>query len=103
MRHFRMQLKRLPAMVALGALVLPTVVSAQTAPGIRPTNQELKDTANGGKDWITYGGALNNQRYSTLTQINTTNVQNLQGAWMTRLGSGTGSKYKFEADPIVID
>jgi quinohemoprotein ethanol dehydrogenase len=33
----------------------------------------------------------------------TGNVQNLQGAWMVRLGSGNGSKYKFEADPVVVD
>jgi len=30
-------------------------------------------------------------------------VANLKGAWMTRLGSGRGTKYYFEADPIVID
>ena len=42
-----------------------------------------------GKDWITNGGDLNNQRYSTLKQINTANVKQLKGAWMTRLkGSG---------------
>ena len=36
-------------------------------------------------------------------QINTSNVQNLKGVWLSRLGSGRGSKYKFEADPIVLD
>jgi alcohol dehydrogenase (cytochrome c) len=65
--------------------------------------QELSTTINPGKDWITYGGALNGQRYSTLTQINPGNVQTLRGAWLTRLGSGRGGKYKFEADPLVID
>src|SRR5688572_23470805 len=101
-----MQIRR--ALTALGilALVLPTTVQAQTPPipGIgRPTNQELTTTQAGGKDWITYGGALNNQRYSTLNQINASNVNQLKGAWMTRLGSGRGSKYRFEADPLVID
>ena len=49
-----------------------------------------------GKDWVTNGGNLTNQRYSTLTQINTTNVKQLKGAWMTRLkGSGLGGKYSF--------
>ena len=28
-----------------------------------------------GKDWVTNGGALTNQRYSTLNQINTGNVK----------------------------
>src|SRR4029434_7481998 len=64
---------------------------------------ELKSTQSGSKDWITYGGPLSNQRYSSLDQINATTVASLKGAWMTRLGSGRGSKYYFEADPIVID
>src|ERR1043166_9404893 len=55
-----------------------------------------------GKDWITNGGNLTNQRYSTLTQINATNVKELKGAWMTRLkGSGVGGKYSFEASPLI--
>ena len=46
-----------------------------------------------GKDWVTNGGNMTNQRYSTLEQIGTTNVKQLKGAWMTRLkGSGFGGK-----------
>ena len=57
-----------------------------------------------GKDWITNGGNLTNQRYSTLKQIDTTSVTQLKGAWMTRLkGSGAGGKYSFEASPLVKD
>src|SRR6266852_8299829 len=57
-----------------------------------------------GKDWVTNGGNLTNQRYSTLKQIDTTNVTQLKGAWMTRLkGSGAGGKYSFEASPLVKD
>jgi len=56
------------------------------------------------KDWVTNGGNLTNQRYSTLKQIDTTNVKQLKGAWMTRLnGSGFGGKYSFEATPLVKD
>src|SRR6516225_9606821 len=55
-----------------------------------------------GKNWVTNGGNLTNQRYSTLTQINTSNVKQLKGAWMTRLkGSGLNAKYSFEASPLV--
>ena len=57
-----------------------------------------------GKDWVTNGGNLTNQRYSTLKQIDTTNVKQLKGAWMTRLkGSGLGGKYSLEATPLVKD
>ena len=37
-----------------------------------------------GKDWVTNGGNLTNQRYSLQKQIDTTNVKQLKGAWMTR-------------------
>jgi quinohemoprotein ethanol dehydrogenase len=57
-----------------------------------------------GKDWVTNGGNLTNDRYSTLKQIDTTNVGKLKGAWMTRLkGSGLGGKYSLEASPLVKD
>src|SRR3984893_17733093 len=57
-----------------------------------------------GKDWVTNGGNLTNNRYSTVKQIDTTNVRQLKGAWMTRLkGSGLGGKYSFEASPLVKD
>jgi alcohol dehydrogenase (cytochrome c) len=84
------------------ALLFPASLSAQTGPRTIVT-QELAQTQNGGNDWITYGGAMNNQRYSTLDKINTSNVSQLRGMWMSRLGSGLGSKYRFEADPLVVD
>ena len=57
-----------------------------------------------GKDWVTNGGNMTNQRYSTLKQINTGNVKQLKGAWMARLnGSGIGGKYSAEATPLVKD
>ncbi|HET6195600.1 MAG TPA: PQQ-binding-like beta-propeller repeat protein, partial [Acetobacteraceae bacterium] len=57
-----------------------------------------------GKDWVTNGGNMTNQRYSTLKQIDTSNVGQLKGAWMTRLkGSGMGGKYSLEATPLVKD
>ncbi len=93
-----------PLVLALvaGAMMFPGNLAAQSAPRTI-TTQELAQTKNGGNDWITYGGALNNQRYSTLNQITTANVAQLKGVWMTRLGSGRGSKYRFEADPLVVD
>ncbi len=56
------------------------------------------------KDWVTSGGNLTNQRYSTLKQINTSNVKQLNGAWRARLSrSGYGNKYSAEATPLVKD
>ncbi len=84
-------------------LGLPAAASAQPTPSNRPTQQDLASTRSGGKDWITYGGSVFDQRYSTLDQINVSNASQLRGAWLTRLGSGKGSKYRHEADPLVID
>lgn len=40
----------------------------------------------GGADWLTIGGNLSDQRYSTLDQVSTANVSNLKVAWDTHLG-----------------
>jgi len=93
------------AMLLCAILLLPSTAAAQgQAPSFRsPTQQELSSTKAASTNWITYGGALNNERYSTLDQINTGNVGQLKGAWLTRLNSGRGTKYRFEPDPLVID
>ena len=42
------------------------------------------------KEWPVVGGDLGNTRYSPLSQMNTTTVKTLKGAWMARLSSGFG-------------
>jgi alcohol dehydrogenase (cytochrome c) len=59
------------------------------------------------QNWLTYYGAYNGQRYSTLDQINTENVKRLVPAWVFQAGT-TGliagsSTYSFEATPLVVD
>ena len=95
----RVPLSRIVASFVLGLTLLPSSSFAQAAPTVRPTQSDLATAKAAGKDWFTYGGSVFNQRFSTLDQINTGNVAGLKGAWMTRLGSGKGAKYKFEADP----
>jgi quinohemoprotein ethanol dehydrogenase len=54
--------------------------------------------------WVTNGGSLSNQRYSPLDRIDTENVGDLKGIWMTDLeDSGTAAKYSAEAQPLVHD
>ena len=85
--------------VALGLLLLAAMPVRAADPEIDRLVQSPV-----GKDWVTNGGNLTNQRYSILKQIDTTNVKQLKGAWMTRLkGSGLGGKYSFEATPLVND
>src|SRR5216683_2881114 len=88
-----------PVLLFLGLLVSGAVPVRAADPEIDRLVQSPV-----GKDWITNGGNMTNQRYSTLKQIDTTNVKQLKAAWMTRLkGSGLGGKYSFEATPLVKD
>jgi quinoprotein glucose dehydrogenase len=54
------------------------------------------------RDWPVYGGNAEGMRYSTLTQINRSNVSQLQIAWQFDPGEGTPNG-RFQAQPIVID
>src|SRR5215831_10280116 len=73
----------------LTARLLPTLLAVYLlSPGaVCAADTEIDRLLQGpvGKDWVTNGGNLSNQHYSTLTQIDTTNVKQLKGAWMTRL------------------
>jgi alcohol dehydrogenase (cytochrome c) len=88
-----------PALIVLGVLLLG-------AAPLRAADLEIDHLLQSpvGKDWVTNGGNLTNQRYSTLKQINTENVKQVKGSWMARLnGSGIGGKYSAEATPLVKD
>jgi quinoprotein glucose dehydrogenase len=59
-------------------------------------------------DWPTYGHDPGGQRFSPLSQINTSNVESLKVAWTYRTGDAyappSGSKStQFEATPIYVD
>lgn len=55
-------------------------------------------------NWLTNGGNVLNQRYSPLTEINSSNVAKLKAEWQAHLnGSGVGPPYSGEAQPIVHD
>jgi quinohemoprotein ethanol dehydrogenase len=56
----------------------PKLASAITpAPAFTPGQEQLS----AGDDWLTAGGGLNDQRHSTLTQVNAGNVSGLKLAW----------------------
>ena len=78
---------------AAASLLSARAASAQDAAGVAQPS---------GDEWRTIGGDLSNSRYSTLKQIDTTNVKQLKGAWAIHLGSGLGSKYSLEGTPIVV-
>ncbi len=72
----------------LAFLLLVTVLSAQENHGAQ-------------QDWPAYGGDPAGTRYSTLAQINRSNVGQLRVAWQFDPGGG-GPGGRFQAQPIVV-
>jgi len=79
------------SLAAVGVCALTTAL-AQT---------DLRKPA--GAEWPLVGGDWGNTRYTTLAQINPSNVKTLKGAWMARLNSGFGSPYSQQGTPVVKD
>src|SRR6185503_18375596 len=85
---------------AAASAAAQTAPKSAPAPSFRGTALVAPPTAG----WPTNGGNWYNQRYSPLTRIDRANVASLKGVWRTRLGgSGVGTKYSGEAQPIVYD
>ena len=59
------------------------------------------------QNWMTYYGAYDGQRFSSLDQITRTNVKSLRPAWNFQFGpvgiTANPATYSFEAAPIVVD
>jgi alcohol dehydrogenase (cytochrome c) len=63
------------------------------------TWERIRDSAKEPQNYLSYWGSLNGQHYSSLNQINATNVKNLQAKWAVQLpGSGI-----VESIPLVVD
>src|ERR1700761_7641019 len=72
--------------------------SSSNAPAF--SSSDLAATPSG--DWITNGGSLSNDRYSSLDQINDGNVSQLKGVWHIHLhGDAIAAKYSAENQPLV--
>jgi quinoprotein glucose dehydrogenase len=54
-------------------------------------------------DWPTYGGDPGGTRFSSLTQVNRSNVATLTTAWTFRTGETVPGARSFEATPILVD
>ena len=94
---------RLP--LAALAAIAATPCFAQTGSGSTVGDFSAESlTAVPTASWPTNGGNLYNQRYSSLALIDRDNVAELKGVWRARLnGSGTGTQYSGEAQPLVYD
>ncbi len=84
---FRLKMKHIP--LALAALAVPGVAAA---------NDGLAKLIANPDNWAMQAGNFANTRYSALTQINKSNVKNLQAAWTFSTGVLRGH----EGGPLVI-
>src|SRR5947208_2197126 len=87
------RLKWLLMPLAAVVFIAGIVVARQTR---RVDDSALKN-AGKGTEWLTYGHSYSEQRYSTLKQIDATNVGRLGLAWSFEVGEGGGNQ---EATPL---
>jgi alcohol dehydrogenase (cytochrome c) len=60
---------------------------------------ELNEEA--GDNWVTNGGNLTNDRFSALDEINTENVKELKGDWVSKIGKeATAAKFSAEGQAL---
>ncbi|MGH2927694.1 MAG: PQQ-binding-like beta-propeller repeat protein, partial [Solirubrobacteraceae bacterium] len=79
---------------------IPARAAIPTTPDL--TAAQLASPA--GANWLTNGGSVSNDRYSSLGQVRAGNAAHLRGVWMTRLrGSGDGPQYSGESQPLEDD
>jgi alcohol dehydrogenase (cytochrome c) len=63
-----------------------------------PDYERIVNSAKEPHNWLTYWGSYSGNNYSTLNQINTRNVSQLQTAWIQQTGEGLN-----ETSPLVVD
>jgi alcohol dehydrogenase (cytochrome c) len=94
---------------ALGHSVAGMSAAKGSAPPVAQavSSERLARARSEPQNWLTYYGAYDGQRYSTLDQINIENVKGLKPAWVFQYGTiglqATPATYSFEASPLVVD
>jgi alcohol dehydrogenase (cytochrome c) len=85
--------------VAIFIALLSSSLSAQV------TYERLLRADREPQNWLTYSGGYASHRYSSLSQINRTNVKNLQLKWSYHplYAKNTNSQNKMENTPLVVD
>jgi glucose dehydrogenase len=74
-----------------------TALAAWLAQAPRPLDTTALRNAAQSREWPTYGGDYGERRYSSLNQINVSNVSRLGLAWSHVVGTGGGNQ---EATPL---
>src|SRR5260370_13329377 len=91
-------MKIFPARASLLALLVAVITLGLIARAAKPP-QGSSASREGQQDWPAYGGALGNNHYSGLAQINRSNVKRLAVAW----SFDTQEEGGLQTSPIIID
>src|SRR5687768_2126777 len=99
-----MSIARSCAMLIIATLLGACQQQKDLAPSTRRTFANVDDARlaraeSNADDWLSYGRTYNEQRFSSLQQINANNVGQLELAWFHDLDTNRGQ----EATPIVVD
>ncbi len=100
--------RRLTLPLLLAMIVAGTIAGFNPHPGVAPLPgfQEAlaaasSDTGESGNpDWPQYGQNVRGSRYSALSEINTSNVADLEVAWQYRTGDVPSGEAAFQGTPI---
>src|SRR5215831_12188913 len=89
--ELRMHISRLkwPLMPFAAIVFITGIVAPQQT---RRVDDNALKNADKGTEWLTYGHTYSEQRYSTLKQIDATNVNRLGLAWSYEVGPGGGNQ-----------
>src|SRR4051812_16377005 len=82
-------------MRSIAVLAIAFIVAGCTTIG--PTQSELERSGADSTDVLTYGMGYKQNRYSSLSQINKTNVQRLAPVWTAKLDNELGE----QAQPLI--
>src|SRR5262252_7674712 len=94
-----MATQRNQARLWIAVLALAALVTGGLHAQSGVTSDRLVNAAREPQNWLTYSGGYFSQRYSTLSQIDVTNVKNLELKWMYQ-GAVAGG---WQTTPLVVD
>jgi len=80
-------------------LLASSVAAILAAPAVSTANSDLEKLTQNPANWATWGGDYAGTRYSKLSEINASNVKNLQPAW----SFSTGVLRGHEGGPLVVN
>ena len=98
MRKFHGVVVTICGVLATSSLLYATKLIAHVSAAQLPSNLGHSTSSEKRQDWPVYGGAVENTHFSSLTQIDRTNVKELEVAW----SYDTGEKGGLQTSPIIV-